>query len=324
MVICAVLGAALLVPGATATTLNLSVATSPKGVSGEFNYLTVFPASVGFSVPQRLVPAGSTFLWQFGDGTNSTSPTPTHLYNAPCVYDVQVQVTASNGSTVSGEVVLGAFAQKGLPGGALAVCPPQGTEGLIPVELAGGFFAAKQQVDVMMNGTSIATVTTDKAGAWLLSVSDLLTPEPNGTQYVFTTSPPSITTAFTTLEGVSATPGSGAPGDTVLVQGLSYPAGSTVLVYLGGASLGSAQTNASGSFLADFQVPSTYPLVVAGTYAYATFPAILGSQASFVSSGALIGVFWQWWLWLLLIVVLALVVVYLVRRRMKRRAAPPA
>jgi PKD repeat protein len=328
MVICAVLGAALLVPGATATTLNLSVATSPKGVSGEFNYLTVFPAAVGFSVPPKLAPAGSTFLWQFGDGTNSTNATPTHVYAYPCVYHTSVRVTLPNGSVTSGGLVLGAFNVRGTPGGALAVCPPQGTGGLTQVALAGGFFAAYQSVNVAMNGTSIATVTADKGGDWVLNVSGLLasTPEPNDSRYTFTTSPPSLTRAFTTLEGVSATPGSGAPGGIVVVLGRSYPPYSAVEVYLGNLSLGLAQTDDNGSFAAGFQVPYASPLTTAGTYQYTTIPQILGSQASFTSAGSSTVVTVtsssSWWWWLILVVVVV-VAAYLAWRWMKRRRAPP-
>ncbi len=342
-VACAILGATLLVPGTTAITLNLKIDNTAGGGTNDFNLLTTFPMTVGFSVTSG--PAGSSYFWQFGDGTNSTEATPTHIYGSQCVYDVRVQVTASNGSVTSGGVNIGAFTTKGTPGGALALCPPQGTAGVTQVELAGGFFAANQVVNVTMGGATVATVTADRgAGDWLLNLSTLFTsmPEPNGSQYTFTTSPPSLTSSFTTLEGVSATPASGAPGDNVTVRGGSYPADSSVQVFVGGVSLGTAQTDGTGSFLATFQVPDASPLNLAGSYSYTTVPAILGSQASFASTGSPVvsstsssqtippppPLSLPWWFLILiiviiLIVVLVIVVFYLLWGRMKRRSYPP-
>lgn len=329
--ICAVLGATLFVRGATAVPVSITVAASQKGGSGEFNYLTTFPTTVRFSVPAGSAPPGSTFLWQFGDGTNSTGATPTHVYAYQCVYDAQVQATAPNGSVAYGGVVIGAFAAKGTTGGALAVCPPQGTAGFAPVELAGGFFVSHQRVNITMNGASVATVTTDSGGDWVLNVSTLLasTPEPNASQYAFTTSPPSLTTAFTTLEGLTATPTSGAPGDTVVVQGKSYPSSTTVQVYLGGVNVGSAQTDANGSFVAGFSIPYAAPLTTAGTYSYGTLPGIVGSQANFASAGtAAVGPVlssWSWW-WLLLLILAAVLIVaaFVAWRWQKSRKSPRA
>jgi len=322
IVMCAILGAALLVPAATATKLTFTVVTSPEGASSTFNIPTTFPQLVSFSVKSS--SPGSAFLWQFGDGTSSTDAAPTHAYDAPCVYDVQVQVTASNGSTSSGTLVLGLFGASGQSGRTLTVCPAQGTAGLIPVELAGGYFTAKQSVNVLMNGTSIATVTADSGGDWTLNVTELLTPEPNATQYPFTTSPPSSAGTFTTLEGIRATPASGAPGSSVVVEGRSYPPYSSVLVYLGGASLGTAFADGKGSFLATFQIPFVSPLTSAATYPYATIPVILGSQANFTSTGALGSVFSSAWWWWVILIILFLVAAYLAQRWMRRRRAPPA
>jgi PKD repeat protein len=328
VVVCTVLGATLLVPGTTATTVNIAISSSVNGASNDFNFLTTFPVTVGFSVTSK--SPGSTYVWQFGDGSSSTEVAPIHIFNTPCVYPVTVQVTSSNGSLTSGGVVMGAFAQKGSPG-ALAVCPPQGTAGIAQVELAGGFFRANQIVDVMMGGSSLTTVTADKGGDWVLNVSGFLTPQPSGYQYNFTTSPPSLARVFTTVSGVRASPASGAPGDSVFVEGRSYPAYSSVQVSLGGASLGTAQTDGSGSFSTGFQVPSESPLTTAGTYQYTTDPPILGSQASFTSAGGGGGttipetVFAWWWLLLIvIIIVLVILLAYLLWRGRRRRAIPQA
>lgn len=318
IVIFAILGATLFVPAATAAAVKVTLEISPKGVSnGDFNLLTTFPLTVTFTVKSG--SAGLTLFWQFGDGSSGTDAAPTHTYTQPCVYDVKVRAKAGNGSVASGELVLGAFGARGRLG-ALAVCPTQGTAGFVPVELAGGYFSAYRKVNVTMNGARMATVTADKGGDWILNVTGFLTPEPNGTQYAFATSPVSLTRAFTTLEGIRALPASGAPGGSVLVEGRSYLPYSSVLVWLGNANLGTEQTNDSGSFQATLQVPFAYPLIVAGTYQYTTFPPILGSHASFKSTGALETALSLWWVWPLLII-LVLVLAYLLWRRRRRRAA---
>gem|GEM_PF-621424 len=283
ILMCVILGAGLFVPATNAITLELKLTVSKSGTVGDFDLRASFPTTIDFAVNDSA--SGSTFFWQFGDGTNSSSPAPTHTYNSPCVYDVQVEEKLINGSIDSGEVVFGAF-RTGTPGGAtLAVCPAQGTEGFIPVELAGGFFPANQEVNVAVNGANIKTATADRGGIWTLDVSSFLTPEPNGTQFTFTTSPSSVAGVFTTLEGIRATPTSGGPGTSVQVEGRSYPSHSSVPVYLGSASLGTAVTDENGSFLSTFGIPFVPPLTQAGTFPYTTFPPILGSQASFASAG---------------------------------------
>jgi len=320
--ICAILGAAFFVQPAAATIVKIAVPTSARGSLNDFDFLTAFPQAVTFSVGSS--SPGSTFLWQLGDGTNSTDPSPTHSYGAPCVYVVRVRVTSSNGSVTSGGVVVGAFDAKGQPGGALAVCPPQGTAGFVPVELAGGYFPPNQAVSVTMDGASIGAVTADRGGNWVLNVTGFITPRPSGAVYAFATSPPSLTRTFATLEGIRASPSSGAPGDSVVVVGRSYPAYGTVSVLLGGASLGDAQTDGNGSFSAGFQIPVVSPLTVAGTYPYTTLPAIQGSQANFTSAGATISetVFSWWWLFLILLIILVIIFVILIWRRGRRRVEP--
>ena len=283
IVMCAILGATLIVPATSAAPLMVKLDVTRAGELSYLSLVTPFPITVDFSV-NNSVP-GATFFWQFGDGSNGTGPTPTHAYNYSCVYDIQVQVTTGNGSVFRGEVVFGAFTYWRLGGGTIAVCPPQGTAGLIPVELAGGLFPANQQVSILLNGTTIGTVTADGGGDWTFAINSFLTPEPNATQYSFTTSPASLTADFTTVEGIRVTPTTGAPGTSVEIEGRSYPPHQSVLVYLGGANLGTAQTDGSGSFLMQVQIPFVSPLVSASTYPYSTLPAILGSQASFASAG---------------------------------------
>ncbi len=322
IVICAILGATLLVPVATATTLTFVVEVSSSGASQATNLITKFPQAVSLSVKGG--SPGMTFLWQFGDGTSSTASAPTHTYDNPFVYHVQVQVTASNGSTLSGVFILGMFDKCGQSGRCLAVSPSQGTAGIASVGLAGGIFPARQSVEVMMNGTSVATVTADGVGDWVLNVTGLLASMPghNDTQYAFSTSPPSLTRSFTTLEGIGATPSSGPPGTTVLVEGRSYPPFSSVLIYLGDAGLGTAQADVNGSFQGTFQIP----LTATSTQPYVTFPGILGSQASFASTGTtgLVLSLWTSWWWWLIVIPLFLIAAFFALRWSRRRRAPPA
>lgn len=315
----AVLGATLVVPPATATKYSFTIDATRSGAVLHLDTITSFPVSVSLNVEST--SPGSTYYWQFGDGTNSTvGAAVTHVYNEPCVYDAKVTVTASNGSTTSGTLVFGAFASRG-PSGALAVCPPQGTEEFIPLEVAGGFFSASQNVSVAMNGTSIGTAKADSGGDWILNVTGILPPEPNGTTYIFTTTPNSQTDAFTTVEGIKAWPSSGVPGESVVVEGGSYPSDSSVMLYLGNVSLGTEQTFGNGSFLASVIIPSVPPLTTAGTYDYTTTPPILGTHASFTSAGvtglSVISSTLWWWV---LLIALILVAVYLFWRMEKRRA----
>ena len=310
--------------GAAGVTLKLTLHTLPKGdYNGAFNFLTTFPLTVDFLLASST--GGSTYLWQFGDGTNSSDPAPVHTYTSPFVYEVHVSVTGSNGTVSTGSLEVGAFDTRGRYGRGLGVYPPAGTAGFIPVAVSGAYFNGSQPVTVFLNGTRLQTVRADSSGDWTLDVTGYISEKPNGTEYVFTTSPPSLVRSFTTLEGVRSIPASGVAGDSVLVEGRSYAAYSSVLVYLGGVSLGTAQTDGNGSFLEGFQVPSTAPLTSPGTYGYATFPAISGTQASFTVTGfAVLGVLLSpsWWWALLVIPVVALL--YLWRRRRRRTLFPPA
>jgi len=48
-----------------------------------------------------------TYLWDFGDGANSTEVAPAHLYAAPGIYHVQVRVTDSKGQVATYSLDLG-------------------------------------------------------------------------------------------------------------------------------------------------------------------------------------------------------------------------
>lgn len=325
-------------PTVSAASVKIAVNVYTTGGYADFNILTRFPLTVGFSVNNPV--AGATYFWDFGDGTNSTEVAPIHSYATACVYPVEVKMDAPNGTKAAGVLYLGAFASKGTSG-ALAVCPPAGTAGLADVEVSGGFFTPHEAVSLFANGSSLGTVTADRGGDWAMNVTGAIHPSPNGTQYYFATTPSSLTGVFTSVEGVSASPVSGGVGTSVQVQGRSYPPDTNVTVYLGGVELGSAQSDRNGSFTQQFIIPSTSPFATAGTYDFSTQPPVLGSQAEFTSSGGVSvtttsppppSTALPWWFWLLLVAlvavvaVLAITIAFLSRRRRKDegQAQPPA
>lgn len=299
-------------------TLNFRITASAKPQLEGFTFIqTSYPVTVGLSVNTSL--AAVSYFWQFGDGTNSTSAAPSHTYWEACVYEVSVTVTDARGNKNFGNVSLGMFTAKGLYG-SIAVCPPQGTAGFTPVSLAGGFFSAKSRVNLIMNGTSIANVTSNAKGNFKFDLNSSLPASVNGTKFVFTTSPVSLTRTFTTLEGIRAYPSSGVPGDTVIVEGRSYPALAEVGIYLGGAYLGQTQADGNGMFMTSEVIPVVPPLLLIGTYPYSTTPPILGTGANFriTANSYLAEVASLWWL-ILLIIAIVIIVVFYVRRWRKQR-----
>ena len=303
---------------ASGATLNITVVATRKGAFLNFDFASQqYPVYVRFILQANLT--ATSYLWQFGDGTNSTTPSPSHYFSAACIYNVNVTATAANGTSDFGALSLGIFDRPASPYD-LELCPPQGTAGFTPVELDGGYFGKQEKINVFMNGTSIDNVTTNFYGSFELPVNSSLTPEVNGTAYVFTTKPFSLARVFTTLEGIRGTPASGVPGDTATVEGRSYPAYATESIYLGTAYVTQAQADGSGSFTASYSVPATPPLTTIGTYIYSTSPdPVLGTGASFtITANTLVSEILSWW-WLIILVVAA-ILAYYIRRRMRQRA----
>lgn len=71
---------------------------------------------------------GTAVLWDFGDGTTSTLPNPTHTYNAMNVYNVTLTIVNANGCT--GIITIPALIQIGLPKLTSIVGPPY--QGCVP------------------------------------------------------------------------------------------------------------------------------------------------------------------------------------------------
>jgi len=305
---------------ANVSKLDVTIIASTKGRFGSLDIVqTVYPVTVSFSLQGNFT--GESYLWKFGDGTNSTSVSPSHVYAEACLYNISVSVALSNRTVAKGAVEIGMFDGSG-PSGSIDVCPPQGTAGFSPVELAGGFFQSNENVMVMMNNKRLVNVTTDDLGHFSLDLNSSLRPAINGTIYVFTTDPSSTSRTYTTLEGVRAEPSTGPPGTQVEVDGHSYLPDSTVMIYLGGVYITTAQTDDNGSFSTSAKVPRVLPITTPGSYDYSTSPPILGSEASFKTTAEpasilLSGLSWWWWI-ILLVVVILLALWYLRRRQIQR------
>jgi len=313
------MSASLSVPVATGSSIKFTITPTPKGAELYYTSSNLFPVTLAFIA--NFTSPGAVFSWDFGDGTNATGLTVSHTYSEACIYEVRLVVTNSTGVIATGSLVMGLFGVRTKSGGDLAICPPEGTATLIPVEVAGGYFNVSQRLGLLLNGSPIATVTADHGGLWFTDVTPFIGLARNGTKYIFTTSPPTVTRTFVTVEGIRATPTSGGPGTSVVVEGRSYNPYTSVEVYLQGVYLGTGQTDDVGSFTSTFQIPFTSPLTSAGTYAYTTIPPILGSQANFRDTGGIGSLIPCWLWWILIIIAIIIIVYYWRRRRLKRLRA---
>ena len=78
---------------------------------------TAFNSCFEYS-PESLIKIGDTvffencsqgansYLWDFGDGTNSTLANPIHVYKTPGSFKVNLEANSSNGSSVNTQYVL--------------------------------------------------------------------------------------------------------------------------------------------------------------------------------------------------------------------------
>lgn len=303
--------------------IRVTVYPTAAGFFERFNANTTRPVDISFTAG----PVGTspfTYLWDFGDGASSTSLTPSHVFSNGCGYDVKLKVTDSLGHVSSWTMLLNVFLARGIAG-TMVVCPQRGTAGITQVALAGGYYGSNESLKPLVDSKQVAaTFKADNGGSWALSVTGDLGPKVNGSLYTITTSPSSVRGTFLTLEGIRATPASGEPGDPFTLEGRSYPANTTVSIYLGGVSLGQAQSDGNGTFLASLQVPSS--LHYAGTYRFTTYPPVLGASATFkipvsTATPAQPGPNLWWLVILAAVVVAAVLVVLYLRRRRKRKAA---
>ena len=299
-----------------AAPVSITMKTSVRGSILDLTITAQFPITVQLGVKNPAT--GATFQWDFGDGTNSTDAAPPHTYNSAFVYEISLVMSSPNGTVSSGKVKFAAMDARG-QNGAIAVYPPRGTYGFVPLGVGGAYFAPQALVSLLMNGSVIANVRADNGGIWKFDASHALPAAPNGTKYMFSTNPQSLVRKFTTVEGIRGSPTSGSPGDSVLVEGRSYPPSSSVDVFLNGVYIGTGQTDDLGSFIAGLTLPFSPSLSGGGHYPYATLPPVLGTQASFTITGfGIAGGLQNWW-WLILLIAGALMIYFFVIRPARAR-----
>jgi hypothetical protein len=262
--------------GVVGPPIDVTMFPTPSGNVATLREITAHPIPVSFTA----MPPGTppfTYSWDFGDGTGSSGSTVTHVFPTGCVYDVRLKVVDSLGNVTSGTILLGLFTSKGTTG-SMVVCPQSGTAGTTNVELAGGFYGANESLRMLLDNSSLTNVTADSLGDWVLNITGSLTPQVNGSVYTFTSLPSSDSRSFLTLEGIRASPAWGGPGQYFTLEGRSYPANTTVSIYLAGVLLGQAKSDEHGSFLTWLQIPAS--LGHPGTYQLTTSPPVLGASAT--------------------------------------------
>ncbi len=127
------------------------------------------------------------------------------------------------------------------------------------VTVDGTGFKASSSVTIYFDTTNVGTATTDANG----SFSDATFTVPEGCGGTHTVKGKdadgeSPTVNFTTSPKVTVSPASGAVGDTVTVNGTAFAASSSVTIYFDSTSVGTATTNANGSFPnTTLTIPST-------------------------------------------------------------------
>ena len=121
-----------------------------------------------------------------------------------------------------------------------------------------GFAASSSSVAIYFDSTSVKTVTTDADGSF--NDATFTVPESSGGTHTVKgkDTDDSPTVNFTVTQKVTVTPTSGAVGDTVTINGSGFAASSNITIYFDTASVGTATTNATGSFTNNtFAIPST-------------------------------------------------------------------
>jgi len=252
-----------------------------------------------------------------GPATGSAEVTFASRRPVKSLLRIRLRTTNGAGQVNKAEILFSIFPANST-GGAVVVCPQQGTAGLTKVEIAGGYFKANASLVALADDSALASTKTDTKGSWSLNVTSDLQPMVNGTLYTITTSPRSLTRTFLTLEGIAASPHSGEPGTSFRLEGRSYPANTAVSIYLGGVYLGRAQTDGNGTFSTGLQIPSSFRY--AGVYQFTTSPPVLGATATFtipVSTTTPVQPAPSNWWYLLIPIVAALLILglYLWRRK---------
>ena len=88
--------------GCTATvSVTVTVDTVPVVAFGPPYSSSCAPLAVQFMDLSTVVPSGSTYWWQFGDGGTSTQQNPSYTYNIPGSYTVTLTITSGAGCSSS-------------------------------------------------------------------------------------------------------------------------------------------------------------------------------------------------------------------------------
>ncbi len=127
------------------------------------------------------------------------------------------------------------------------------------VTVDGTGFKASSSVTIYFDDTSVGSATTDADGSF--SDATFTVPERLAGTYNVKgedADDDSPTTIFTISANIIITPTSGSVGDTVTVNGTSFAISSNITLYFDATNVGSAITNATGSFSnITFTIPST-------------------------------------------------------------------
>ena len=88
----------LLILSVTILTLNsCKKDSSPKNSTQQLVFTSSGTSSIGDPFTfQSNAPSGSTYLWKFGNGDQSTAATPTYTYNQAGIYKVSLTINGSN------------------------------------------------------------------------------------------------------------------------------------------------------------------------------------------------------------------------------------
>jgi len=89
---------------------------------------------VSFSMDGNI--AKGSFLWNFGDGTFSNDPAPTHIFERPGTYDITISIRSHNDGMIRTRTVENMIVVRPIPDAQLSWNLPESTaSGKVPVEL---------------------------------------------------------------------------------------------------------------------------------------------------------------------------------------------
>ncbi len=223
--------------------INISPTTGAVGT-------TVTISGTGFT-------ADSTYTVKFGTTNVASGPCDgsgafTTSFSVPTKARGQYPVTVTTGAGDTSNPINFTITPK------VTLSPSSGAVG-DTVTVNGTGFKASSSVTIYFDTTSVGTATTDANGSF--NGATFTVPESlRGTHTVKgkDADGDSPTVDFTISQKVTITPTSGSVGDTVTVNGTGFAASSNITIYFDTTNVGTATTNATGSFTNNtFTIPST-------------------------------------------------------------------